>query len=82
MAESLTIEINTGGHDIHRMYVDGGASADIIYEHCFKKLRPEIQRQLSPAMTSLTGFTGEKIWPVGKLRLLVVVNNKEHSTAA
>ena len=36
--EPLTIEINTRGHDIHRMYVDGGASADIMYEHRFKRL--------------------------------------------
>jgi hypothetical protein len=64
------------------MYVDGGASADIMYEHCFKRLRPDIQRQLIPATTSLTGFTGEKIWPMGQLRLLVVVGDEQHSTKA
>ena len=58
--EPLTIEITTGSHDIHRMYVDGGASADIMYEHYFKRLRPEIQKQLSPATTSLTGFTEKR----------------------
>ncbi|GKF36749.1 reverse transcriptase domain-containing protein [Tanacetum coccineum] len=31
VVEPLTIEINAAGHDIHRMYIDGGASADIIY---------------------------------------------------
>ncbi|PWA74143.1 reverse transcriptase domain-containing protein [Artemisia annua] len=82
VVEPLTIEINAGGHDIHRMYVDGGASTDIMYEHCFKKLRPEIQSQLSPVVTPLTGFTGEKIWPMGQIRLLVVVGNREHSTTA
>ena len=59
------------------MYVDGGASADIMYEHCFKRLRPEIRSQLIPATTSLTGFTGEKIWPMGQLRLLVVVGDEQ-----
>nr|GEW65772.1 reverse transcriptase domain-containing protein [Tanacetum cinerariifolium] len=29
VVEPLTIEINAEGHDIHRMYIDGGASADI-----------------------------------------------------
>ncbi|GJR30303.1 reverse transcriptase domain-containing protein [Tanacetum coccineum] len=29
VVEPLTIEINAAGHDIHRMYIDGGASADI-----------------------------------------------------
>ncbi|GJY51367.1 hypothetical protein Tco_0442214 [Tanacetum coccineum] len=69
-------------HDIHRMYIDGGASADILYEHCFQRLRPEVKSQLNPATTSLTGFTGEKIWPMGQLRLPVMVGNKEHSTTA
>ncbi|GJT73747.1 hypothetical protein Tco_1033033 [Tanacetum coccineum] len=56
VVEPLTIEINAAGHDIHRMYIDGGASADILYEHCFKRLRPEVKSQLNPATTSLTGF--------------------------
>jgi hypothetical protein len=80
VVEPLTIEIHTGGHDIRRMYIDGGASADILYEHCFKRLKPEIQNQLIPATTALTGFTGEKIWPMGQLRLLVVVGDEQHST--
>ncbi|GJV82399.1 reverse transcriptase domain-containing protein [Tanacetum coccineum] len=82
VVEPLTIEINAAGHDIHRMYIDGGASADILYEHCFQRLRPEIKSQLNPATTSLTGFTREKIWPMGQLRLPVMVGNKEHSTTA
>ncbi|GKG04596.1 reverse transcriptase domain-containing protein, partial [Tanacetum coccineum] len=72
----------TISHDIHRMYIDGGASADILYEHCFQRLRPEVKSQLNPATTSLTGFTGEKIWPMGQIRLPVMVGNKEHSTTA
>nr|GEW09963.1 reverse transcriptase domain-containing protein [Tanacetum cinerariifolium] len=79
VVEPLTIEIYAGGHDIHRMYIDGGASADILYEHCFQRLRPEVKSQLNPATTSLTGFTREKIWPIGKIRLLVIVGNEEHS---
>ncbi|GJW73298.1 hypothetical protein Tco_0132668 [Tanacetum coccineum] len=76
----LPSKIMLEGHDIHRMYIDGGASADILYEHCFQRLRPEVKSQLNLATTSLTGFTGEKIWPVGVLRFKVMVGNKEHST--
>nr|GFC23158.1 reverse transcriptase domain-containing protein [Tanacetum cinerariifolium] len=46
VVEPLTIEINAGGHDIHRMYIDGGASADILYEHCFQRLRPKVDMLL------------------------------------
>nr|GEW88680.1 reverse transcriptase domain-containing protein [Tanacetum cinerariifolium] len=35
-----------------------------------------------PATTSLTGFSGETIWPLGQLRLLVIIEDATHSTRA
>nr|GEV82660.1 hypothetical protein [Tanacetum cinerariifolium] len=57
----LVIEAEMGRHMIYRMYVDGGSSMEILYEHCFNRLRPEIKSQMVPATTSLTGFSGETI---------------------
>nr|GEU81042.1 reverse transcriptase domain-containing protein [Tanacetum cinerariifolium] len=37
----LVIEAETGRHMIHRMYMDGGSLMEILYEHCFNRLRPE-----------------------------------------
>ncbi|GJR56923.1 hypothetical protein Tco_1499085 [Tanacetum coccineum] len=69
------------GHDIHSHATLMEASArHIVPNICFQRLRPEVKSQLNPATTSLTGFTGEKIWPMGQLRLPVMVGNKEHST--
>ncbi|GJX30623.1 hypothetical protein Tco_0238702 [Tanacetum coccineum] len=51
----LVIEAEIGGHMIHHMYVDGGSSMEVLYEHCFNRLRPEIKNQMVPATTSLTG---------------------------
>nr|GEW58575.1 reverse transcriptase domain-containing protein [Tanacetum cinerariifolium] len=78
----LVIEAKMGGHMIHRMYIDGGSSMEILYEHCFNRLRPEIKSQMIPAATSLTGFSGETIWPLGQLRLLVIIEDFTHSTKA
>ncbi|GJV53003.1 reverse transcriptase domain-containing protein [Tanacetum coccineum] len=64
----MVIEAEVGGHLVHRMYVDGGASSEILYEHCFNQLRPEIRNQMVPATTYLVGFSGEIIWPLGKYR--------------
>ncbi|GKB39454.1 reverse transcriptase domain-containing protein [Tanacetum coccineum] len=64
------------------MYVDGGSSMEVLYEHCFNRLRPEIKSQMVPATTSLTGFSGETIWPLGQLRLLVTIGDAEHFTKA
>ncbi|GJZ71143.1 reverse transcriptase domain-containing protein [Tanacetum coccineum] len=78
----LVIEAEIGGHAVHRMYVDGGSSMEILYEHCFNRLQPEIKSQMVPATTSLTGFSGETIWPLGQLRLLVTIGDAEHFTKA
>nr|GEV99869.1 reverse transcriptase domain-containing protein [Tanacetum cinerariifolium] len=78
----LVIEAEMGGYVIHRMYIDGGSSMEILYEHCFNRLRPEIKSQMVPATTSLTSFSGETIWPLGQLRLLVTIGDATHSTKA
>ncbi|GJT79242.1 hypothetical protein Tco_1053584 [Tanacetum coccineum] len=78
----LVIEAEIGGHMIYRMYIDGGSSTEVLYEHCFNLLRPKIKSQMVPATTSLTGFSGETIWPLGQLRLLVTIGDTEHSTKA
>nr|GEX28297.1 hypothetical protein [Tanacetum cinerariifolium] len=57
-------------------------AAKILYEHCFNRLRPEINSQMVLATTSLTGFSGENIWPLGQLRLLVIIGDTNHSTRA
>ncbi|GJR82599.1 reverse transcriptase domain-containing protein [Tanacetum coccineum] len=78
----LVIETEIGGHMIHRMYVDGGSSTEVLYEHCFNQLRPKIKSQMVLATTSLTSFSGETIWPLEQLRLLVTIGDAEHSTKA
>ncbi|GJY01600.1 reverse transcriptase domain-containing protein [Tanacetum coccineum] len=78
----MIIEAEIGGHCVHRMYVDGGSASEILYEHCFSRLRPKIKKQLIPATTPLIGFSGEIIWPIGKIQLLVKIGDEEHSASA
>ncbi|GJW10702.1 reverse transcriptase domain-containing protein [Tanacetum coccineum] len=78
----LVIEAEIDGHMIHRMYVDGGSSTEVLYEHCFNRLRQEIKSQMVLATTSLTGFSGKTIWPLGQLRLLVTIGDADHSKKA
>ncbi|GJV27059.1 reverse transcriptase domain-containing protein [Tanacetum coccineum] len=78
----LVIEAKIGGHAVHHMYVDRGYSMEVLYEHCFNRLQPEIKNQMVPATTSLTDFSGETIWLLGQLRLLVTIGDAEYSTKA
>ncbi|GKD58211.1 reverse transcriptase domain-containing protein [Tanacetum coccineum] len=73
----LIIEAEVGGHQVHRICIDGGSSFEILYEHCFNRLRPEIRCQMVPATTSLVGFSGEIKWPLGQITLLVKVGDDE-----
>ncbi|GJT92417.1 reverse transcriptase domain-containing protein [Tanacetum coccineum] len=78
----MIIEAEIGGHCVHRMYVDGGSASEILYEHCFSRLRSEIKKHLIPATTPLIGFSGEIIWPIAKIQLLVTIGDEEHSASA
>ncbi|GJW23203.1 reverse transcriptase domain-containing protein [Tanacetum coccineum] len=62
----MIIEAEKGGHCVHRMYVDGGSSLEIMYEHCFNRFK----NQMIPATTPLVGFSVEIIWPLGQISLL------------
>nr|GEX36884.1 hypothetical protein [Tanacetum cinerariifolium] len=42
----------------------------------------EIKNQLVPATAPLIGFNGEIIWPIGKIQLLVRIEDEEHSALA
>nr|GEX19251.1 hypothetical protein [Tanacetum cinerariifolium] len=65
----MIIEAEIGGHFIHRIYVDGGSTSEILYEHCFNRLRLEVKSQMIPATAPLIGFSGEIIWPMGQILL-------------
>nr|GEY45673.1 hypothetical protein [Tanacetum cinerariifolium] len=78
----IIIDAEIGGHCIHHMYLDGGSASEILYEHCFNRLRLEIKNQLAPAITSLIRFIGKVILPIRKIQLLVTIGDKEHSALA
>nr|GEV22911.1 reverse transcriptase domain-containing protein [Tanacetum cinerariifolium] len=76
----MIIKAEIEGHFIHQIYVDGGSASEILYEHCFSRLRPEVKNQMVPATTPLIGFSEEIIWPMGKISLLVKIGD-ENSTS-
>ncbi|GJU37794.1 hypothetical protein Tco_1186148 [Tanacetum coccineum] len=75
----LIIEAEVGGHQVHRMCIDGGSSFEILYEHCFNRTPSENKKSNGPGQTSLVGFSGEIKWPLGQITLLVKVGDDEHS---
>lgn len=66
---SLVIKANIGGNTIHQIYVDGGSSTEIMYDHCFQLLSNEQKSMMQPSTTPLVGFVGHLLWPLGVITL-------------
>jgi len=71
--DPLIITADVGATRIHRVYVDGGSSAEIMYEHCFEQLSSEEKKTMLPPTTPLSGFAGQLSWPVGQITLPVTI---------
>nr|GEU48526.1 reverse transcriptase domain-containing protein [Tanacetum cinerariifolium] len=65
--------------EIHNIKQRDGESTE---EFVRSKFRSDIKNQLIPENTPLVGFSGEIIWPLGQISLLVKIGDEEHSTSA
>nr|GEV02151.1 hypothetical protein [Tanacetum cinerariifolium] len=61
------------GRKVNRAYLDGGSSCEVIYEHCFLKLKPSIGSLRVDSNTPLFGFSGEQSWPLRETPLEVTI---------
>nr|GEV69085.1 reverse transcriptase domain-containing protein [Tanacetum cinerariifolium] len=78
----IIIEAEIREHFVHSMYVDEGSSSKILYEHCLNRFCLEVRSHMIPVTTSLVEFSGEIIWPLGQISLLVKISDEEHSKSA
>ncbi|GJY94690.1 hypothetical protein Tco_0511051 [Tanacetum coccineum] len=63
--DPLVIKAEIGGSIIHRIYVDRGSSAEIMYEHCLLQLDNKTKASLRLLTSPLVGFSGQVLWPLG-----------------
>ncbi|GKC80756.1 hypothetical protein Tco_1131530 [Tanacetum coccineum] len=67
--EALVVKAEVEGYLIRRVYIDEGASIEIMFEHCFNMLHPAMQARLVETQTTVSGFSGEHVKPLGKIEL-------------
>ena len=72
--DPLVIRAIVANKIIHRVLVDNGSSADIIFASAFDKM--DIGREkLKPVSTHLRGFCREKVLPLGSVQLVLTLGD-------
>ena len=70
--DPLVVRAVVANKTVHRVLVDNGSSADIIFASAFDKMGIGRER-LEPVNTHLRGFSGEKVLPLGSIKLVLTL---------
>ena len=70
----LVVSLRVGDYNMHRVLVDNGSSADILYYPAFQQMRID-REQLVPVNAPLVGFGGMRVFPIGAITLIVTVGD-------
>ena len=72
--DPLVIRAVVANKTIHRVLVNNGSSADIIFASAFDKMGIG-REKLEPVSTHLRGFSGEKVLPLGSIQLVLTLGD-------
>ncbi|GJW42864.1 hypothetical protein Tco_0071663 [Tanacetum coccineum] len=72
-SDPVIIKVYISWRQVNKTYLDGGSSCEVIYEHCFLKLKSLIRSLRVDSNTPLVGFSGEQSWPLGEIPLEVTI---------
>nr|GEV05221.1 reverse transcriptase domain-containing protein [Tanacetum cinerariifolium] len=80
--EALVVEAEVEGYLVQRIHIDEGASVEIMFEHCFNMLHLSIWSKLVKTQTTVFGFLGEQVKPLGKIKLNVQMAEEDEEKMA
>ena len=72
--DPLVIRAVVANKTVHRVLVDNGSLADIIFSSAFDKMGIE-REKLEPVSTHLGGFSGEKVLPLDSIQLVLILGD-------
>ena len=72
--DPLVIRVVVANKTIHRVLIDNGSSANIIFASVFNKMGIE-REKLEPVNAHLLGFSGEKVLPLGSIQLVLTLGD-------
>ncbi|XP_074566213.1 uncharacterized protein LOC141822780 [Curcuma longa] len=68
--DALVIRATIANYNIARIFVDTGSSVNIIFKAAFDQMQID-EADLQPMATSLFGFTGNEVQPLGQITLAI-----------
>ncbi|XP_074592498.1 uncharacterized protein LOC141848373 [Curcuma longa] len=68
--DALVIRATIANYNIVRIFVDTGSSVNIIFKAAFTQMQIDMA-ELQPMATSLFGFTGNEVQPLGQITLAI-----------
>ncbi|GJT81491.1 reverse transcriptase domain-containing protein [Tanacetum coccineum] len=71
----VVIKAKVFGREVNRVHMDSESSCEVIYKHCFMKLKPSIRASKVGSKVPLIGFSGEKSWSIGKIPLEIMIED-------
>ena len=72
--DPLVIRVVVANKKLHRVLVENGSSADIIFTSAFEKMG--IRREkLEPVNAHLRGFSRERVLPLGSIQLVLTLGD-------
>ena len=72
--DPLVIRVIVANKIVHRVLIDNGSSADIIFALAFNKMGIG-REKLEPVNTYLLGFSGERVLPLGSVQLVLTLGD-------
>ena len=70
--DPLVVHAIVANTTVHRVFIDNGSSADIIFASAFDKMGIG-REKLEPVSTHLRGFSGERVLPLGSIQLVLTL---------
>ena len=70
--DPLVVHAIVANTTVHRVLIDNGSSADIIFASAFDKMGIG-REKLEPVNAHLRGFSGEKVLPLGSIQLVLTL---------
>ena len=72
--DALVVSLQIGDYNMHRVLIDNGSLADILYYPAFQQMRIN-REQLTPKNAPFVCFGGTRVFPLGAMTLAVTVGD-------